>query len=125
MLTPEEAMERSKAWISAWNDHDLERILAHYAEEIEFISPFAVRLAGVPDGTVRGKAALREYFRKALEAYPELHFHLHFVCASVQSFTVVYESVHGLQAVEVFELNEAGEVCRVLAHYGTRELEKA
>lgn len=117
MLTLDEARRRAEEWMGAWNDHDLERILAHYAEEIEFVSPFAVRLAGTPDGTVRGKAALREYFGKALQAYSDLQFRLHFVCASVRSFTVVYESVNGLQAVEVFELDEAGKVSRVLAHY--------
>lgn len=117
MLTLEEAQRHAEAWLRAWNDHDLEQILAHYGEEIEFISPFAAKLMGSPDGTIRGKAALREYFGRALAAYPELQFRLHFVCASVHSFTVVYESVNRLQAVEVFELDEAGKVSRVLAHY--------
>jgi hypothetical protein len=120
MLTYEQAQQHATEWIAAWNDHNLDRILAHYAEEIEFVSPFAVRLAGAPDGTVRGKTALREYFSKALQAYPELHFRLHCVCAGAQSFTAVYESMNGLQAVEVFELDEAGKVCRVLAHYAPR-----
>jgi ketosteroid isomerase-like protein len=113
----DEALQRAREWVAAWNAHDLDRILAHYAEEIEFVSPFAVRLAGAADGTVRGKAALREYFARALQAYPALQFRLHFVCASVRSFTAVYESVNGLQAAEVFELNEEGMACRVLAHY--------
>lgn len=117
MLTYEQAKEYVREWIAAWNEHNLDRILAHYAEEIEFVSPFAVRLAGMPDGTVRGKTALRDYFSKALQAYPELQFRLHFVCAGARSFTAVYESVNGLQAVELFELDKAGKVCRVLAHY--------
>lgn len=121
MLTLEEARRKAAEWMEAWNAHDLERILAHYTEEIEFVSPFAVRLAGAPDGVVRGKPALREYFSRALAAYPDLQFRSHFVCAGAHSFTAVYESVNGLQAVEVFELDEAGRVCRVLAHYAPRE----
>ena len=116
-MTHEQAFEHASTWIAAWNDHDLDRILAHYADEIEFVSPFAVRLAGAPDGTVRGKVALRSYFARALEAYPALHFHLQFVCAGIRSFTAVYQSVNGLQAAEVFELDGEGKVRRVLAHY--------
>ena len=31
-------------WIKAWNSHDLEAILSHYAEDIVFLSPIAAAL---------------------------------------------------------------------------------
>ena len=31
--------EFAKEWIDAWNSHDLDRILAHYAEDIEISTP--------------------------------------------------------------------------------------
>jgi ketosteroid isomerase-like protein len=117
MLTNAHAIALAGDWLDAWNAHDLERILAHYAEDVEFTSPFAIRLTGAADGTVRGKAALREYFAAGLRAYPDLRFRMHHVCAGVGSFCVIYESVNALLAAEVFELNEAGEVVRVRAHY--------
>ena len=117
MVTAEEAAERAATWLADWNAHDLEAILAHYAENVQFSSPFAIRLMGAASGTIVGKAALREYFVAGLNAYPELCFRLRHVCAGVHSFCVVYESVNNLLAAEVFELNEAGEVIRVVAHY--------
>ena len=30
-------------WLAAWNDHDVEAVLAHFAEDVVFSSPFAAR----------------------------------------------------------------------------------
>jgi hypothetical protein len=38
------------------------------------VSPVAARVPNDPLGTVKGKDALRAYFKKALEAYPNLKF---------------------------------------------------
>ena len=54
----------AQTWIAAWNSHDLEGILAHYAEDIIFASPIAARLVGT--GVIQGKAALRRYWAQAL-----------------------------------------------------------
>jgi len=53
-------------WLTAWNAHDLERILAHYSEDAELISPFVAKLTGRSEGVLRGKAALRDYFARGL-----------------------------------------------------------
>ena len=52
------ACEFAQDWVDAWNSHDLERILAHYDDQVLLVSPIALKLLG-GDGTVRGKAALR------------------------------------------------------------------
>ncbi|HLH21467.1 MAG TPA: nuclear transport factor 2 family protein [Chloroflexota bacterium] len=116
-LTRERALELAQAWIDAWNAHDLDAILAHYADEVEFISPFVQRLLGDPSGIVRGKAALRDYFARGLASYPDLRFDLLEVLAGVRSVTVYYRSVRGLLAAEVMCLADDGRVERVLAHY--------
>ncbi|WP_299608195.1 nuclear transport factor 2 family protein [uncultured Tateyamaria sp.] len=59
-------------WEAAWNAHDLNRILAHYAEDVVFRSLKAMRLVG--HGTLHGKPALRAYWAKALAAQPDLSF---------------------------------------------------
>jgi ketosteroid isomerase-like protein len=41
-------------WFDAWNAHDLEEVLGHYANDVEFTSPFAVELTGRADGTLHG-----------------------------------------------------------------------
>ena len=62
----------AKGWIQAWNQRNLEAVLSHYTEDIEFQSPLVVKLLGETSGTVRGEQNLREYFRKALAAFPRM-----------------------------------------------------
>ncbi|WP_299047825.1 nuclear transport factor 2 family protein [uncultured Tateyamaria sp.] len=59
-------------WEAAWNAHDLDRILSHYAEDVTFRSQKAMRLVG--HGELRGKAALGAYWSRALELQPNLSF---------------------------------------------------
>ena len=115
----EEAVARKlvAAWIVDWNDRDLDGILAHYSEDIVFNSPFAIKLAGAPDGSVRGKTALRAYFSNALAAYPNLGFELVQMFVGVRSLAVHYRSVNRLLASETMIFNEADQVCQVFAHY--------
>jgi ketosteroid isomerase-like protein len=50
-------ISQAQGWLAAWNAHDLERILAHYSEDVELVSPFVAKLTGRSEGGVRGKAA--------------------------------------------------------------------
>jgi predicted ester cyclase len=118
-LTEDLALELAGDWVAAWNAHDLERILEHYSDEVELTSPVAARLLGVADGKVSGKAALRAYFQRGLEAYPELHFQLEKVFAGLNSVVLVYANQNGTQTAEYMELSPAGKVVRVVANYGS------
>ena len=109
--------QHARGWIDAWNAHNLEGILSQYAEDVELISPFVAKLTGQDDGLVRGKAALREYFQRGLEAYPEVRFEFLRVTAGVRSCVLEYRSVNRLRAVEMMEFDGAGKVRRVVAHY--------
>src|SRR4051812_39784550 len=101
MLTTEHAQMLAKEWIAAWNAHDLDAVLLHYAENVAFTSPFVARLLGSGQDTVHGKTALRDYFARALAVYPDLQFELHAVLTGVESFTVYYRSVGARLAAEV------------------------
>ncbi len=104
-------------WIAAFNSHDLETSLSHYAESVELTSLLVTKVLGDPAGTVRGKHALRAYFAKALAAAPELKFELLDVFAGVNSAAVHFRSnLRGLQ-VEVMELDTDGRIARVLVHH--------
>lgn len=107
----------AEEWIAAWNSHDLNAILPHYTEDVQFTSPFIVRLMNEPTGTIQGKDKLRPYFEKGLQAYPELKFELMQVLEGVSSVTLYYKSVKGLMSAEVMFLNEKGLIQRVAAHY--------
>jgi hypothetical protein len=104
----------ARSWVSAWNQRDVEAVLSHYAEDVEFQSPLAVKLLSEPTGTVRGKQALREYFRKALAAFPgDLNIVLLGAYRGVNSRLVHFEA-KGRRAVEVMELDGNGKVRRAL-----------
>ncbi len=120
-MTEQQARSFADNWIKAWNSHDLDAIVEHYANDVEFTSPFIARLLNDPSGTVRGTEALRAYFQRGLETFPDLHFELRAVLSGVSSLTLLYRSVHNLLAAEVLEFNEHGQVTRVLAHYAGPE----
>lgn len=116
-LTISDARAIADEWIAAWNAHDLDRILAHYADEVVMTTPMAVRFTGDPSGTLRGKAALRAYWTSALQKFTDLRFTLHDVLVGVDSLTLYYTSVLDLKAAEVLTLNDALKVIRAAAHY--------
>lgn len=107
----------AQEWIAAWNAHDLERIVAHYAEDVELISPFVARLTDRTQSVVRGKTALRDYFARGLQAYPTLRFDFIRLYSGVRSCVLEYRSVNGLCSAETMEFDEHGRIRRVLAHY--------
>ena len=113
----EEAWQLANEWVAAWNAHDLDLIMAHYEDEVELTSPVAARLLGKPDGKVVGKANLRAYFQRGLEAFPELQFRLEDVLWGLNSVVLYYANQKGTRTAEFMELSAAGKVARVVANY--------
>ena len=116
-MTRDEAWNLANHWAAAWNAHDLDLIMAHYDDAVELTSPAAAQLLKTSDGQVIGKANVREYFRKGLEAFPELHFHLEDVLWGVSSVVLYYTNQRGTHTAEFMELSAAGKVTRVVANY--------
>ena len=104
-------------WIESWNSHDLDRILSHYAEDVEVTTPMIKVALGIESGTLRGKAPARRYWQAALERVPDLHFQLIECTQSVESIALYYKSVMGKMAIEVMFFDKDGKVSRVIAHY--------
>lgn len=116
-LDREKAWALAEDWVSAWNAHDLQRILEHYAEDVVLVSPVAAERFGDRSGTVSGKATLQDYFRLGLEKNPELRFELLDVMWGIGSLVLYYKNQRGTKTGEVMELDAAGKVRRVLANY--------
>lgn len=117
MFPLSESKKFAEEWIKSWNKQDLDLILSHYADEIEFTSPFVIKLMDEPSGTIRGKEKLKSYFQKGLSSYPELRFELFEVLTGVNSLVVYYRSVNNLLAAEIMVLNHEGKIAQVFAHY--------
>jgi hypothetical protein len=118
-VTEDEAQNLAHDWVAAWNAHDLDLIMTHYDDSIELTSPVAAQLLQTPDGKVVGKANLRSYFQRGLEAYPDLHFHLVDVLCGINSVVLYYTNQKGTRTAEFMELSSSGKVNRVVANYGS------
>ena len=116
-MTRDEAWNLANHWVAAWNVHDLDLIMTHYEEAIELTSPVAAQLLGTSDGKVLGKANLKTYFQRGLEAYPELNFRLEDVLWGVNSVLLYYTNQKGTRTGEFMELSATGKVARVVANY--------
>jgi ketosteroid isomerase-like protein len=99
-----------KQWIDAWNSHDLERVLAFYAEDSEMTSDVIPLLGFDASGTLHGKDSIRAYWRKGLDMRPVLHFTLIDVYVSPDSLVVFYENERGAKICEYLRLNADGKI---------------
>ncbi|KGT08561.1 nuclear transport factor 2 family protein [Elizabethkingia anophelis] len=111
------AQQFAKTWIQAWNSHDMNAILNHYSEDIEITTPMIKMALGEGDGSLKGKEAVADYWRRALDKMPDLHFELYDVTEGVDSVALYYKSVMDKKAVEVMFFNEEGKVNKMFAHY--------
>jgi ketosteroid isomerase-like protein len=117
VLTREAAERFAEEWYAAWNARDLERVLSHWADDAVFTSPLAARLMPESDGTVHGKEALREYWRRGLEAHTDLHFEPRALLVGHESIVLSYTNHRGQECAEVLILGADGLAHRGIAHY--------
>jgi ketosteroid isomerase-like protein len=109
-------------WAAGWNSHDLDRVLAHYAPDVVFRSPVAVRLVDAPDGALRGIATLRAYWTKALTLLPDLHFEVLEVYSGTDTLVVRYRNERGGLVCEVLTFGADGLVAQGRGTYETELL---
>ncbi|MEP5151691.1 nuclear transport factor 2 family protein [Planktotalea sp.] len=103
----------AKSWEEGWNSHDLDRILLHYRDDICFRSRKAQALVG--SGELNGKAALRDYWAKALERQPELKFDVQDVFEGHNMMVITYRNHHDVLAAETLYFDGDGMVYRASA----------
>lgn len=112
-----DAHEYARDWIAAWNSRDLDSILSHYADDVVLVSPAAAQVLNDPSGTVSGKSALRDYFQRGLDFYPNLRFELLDVMSGLASIVVCYLNQKGTRTAEFMEFGKDGRIVRVIANY--------
>ena len=80
----------AQEWQDGWNSHDLDRIMAHYHEEVVFRSARAQALVG--KGELVGHSELRRYWAKALKHQPELKFQVQDVLVEHEMLVIIYRN---------------------------------
>lgn len=118
MLTNSFAIEFAAAWISAWNAHDLEKILSHYTDDFIIESPIALRRFPESGGILKGKAQIKKYWSIGLQN-KQLHFEIIEILVGINSLTIYYWSKNAHRKVaELLLFNEEKKVYRAIVNYG-------
>ena len=120
-MTYDSMMAFAEAWIAAWNRRDVDAVLAHFAEEAQFVSPVARNFVGRP--VLQSKQELAAYWRAALDRIATLEFTLDHAAWDERrrELNVVYEAnLNGerKRACEIMQFDAAGRQIRGEALYG-------
>jgi ketosteroid isomerase-like protein len=95
MLGMPDSQQFAEAWVTAWNAHDIEAVLAHFHDDVVFTSPVAARVLPESGGVIHGKDALRTYWTTALAGMPDLHFEVIDVYRGQYTIVIHYRNQRG------------------------------
>ena len=109
-VSPTFAQQFAQDWAAAWNSHDLGRILQHYADDLELRSPGIITVAGEPNGILKGRDKVADYWSKALQG-SNLTYELIDAFPGVNSVAIHWRRP-GRDVVEVVEFDAACKVNR-------------
>jgi hypothetical protein len=120
-MTYESMMAFAEDWIAAWNRRDVNAVLAHFADDAQFVSPVARSFVGRP--VLRNKQELADYWRAALDRISVLEFRLDHATwdERCRELNVVYEAnLNGerKRACELMRFDVSGRQIRGGALYG-------
>ncbi len=104
-------------WIESWNSHDINRILAHYTDDFEMSSPLIVERLGLPEGKIKGKTAIADYWTPSLSLHPPLKFELVDVFVGIEEITIYYNNVGRRVVAETLFINSSGKATRGIAQW--------
>ncbi len=96
-----DAQDFVHSWVQAWNAHDLDEVLSHFADDVIFTSPVAAQLLDDSDGVIRGKAALRNYWSEGLRRIPDLRFEVVDVYVGLSTLVINYRNQRNALVNEV------------------------
>jgi hypothetical protein len=117
MIDRERAQRIAQEWLDAWNAHDPERVVAHFADNVVVFSPMVEQLRPGSEGVLRSKREVLEYYRDGLAASGDLKFELVEVCTGVTEVVIVYRNQRGVLVTESLEF-EGDNVITVRVAYG-------
>ncbi len=120
-MTYDSMMRFAEDWIAAWNRRDVDAVLAHYAEEAQFVSPIARSVVG--RAVLRNKQELADYWRAGLGRITTLEFTLDHAAWDERrrELVVVYEAnLNGecKRACEIMRFDATGMQIEGEAMYG-------
>ncbi len=96
-------------WFKSFNEKNLEALLSLYDENAQHYSPKLKLRKPTTNGLIKGKTALRSWWKDAFERLPTLHYQVNKLTADSQQVFMEYTRM-----VEGEENLEVGEVLEIL-----------
>jgi ketosteroid isomerase-like protein len=114
-MTKDFANAFATSWVDAWNAHDLEKILSHYADDFTIESPMAIKLYPQSHGIVVGKSEVRKYWTIGLERSPCLRFEMLDLLIGVNSVGLyLFNTSSNMKSAEVMSFNSEKKVYKAV-----------
>ena len=122
MLDDSTVTDLQRHWHDGWNAGDLATIMAPFAADVVFSSPFVPRLTGDPaKTTIDGHEALRSYVDYALRRTPGIRYTLEATYAGTDTVVLVYSCVAPdgtvRRGADTMRVDAAGKVVEWRCHY--------
>ena len=96
-------------WISAFNEHDLEKLLALYSEDAIHFSPKLKLRQPETNGWVKGKSTLKDWWADAFSRLPSLHYQLQNLIINDEQVLMEYkrkvDAEPDMMVAEILEIN--------------------
>ena len=110
--------DRARDVIAVWNSHDLDKFISLHSDDLVYTSPFVKKAFPSSDGCIIGITAIRPLWKKALDAYPDIHSTIIDICEGVNSAAVYYTTTaKSSPVVDVMHFDAQGKVCRLDVYY--------
>ncbi|GAA4468296.1 nuclear transport factor 2 family protein [Nemorincola caseinilytica] len=113
--------EIAKKWFAAFNEHNLEYLLALYDDDAVHYSPKLKIRHPETNGLVKGKDALRTWWRDAFDRLPTLHYRYTTLTANEERVFMEYvrsvESEPDMLVAEVLEVT-GGRIVASRVYHG-------
>ncbi len=106
-MSASELNEVAQRWFEAFNKKELEMLLALYHDHAEHFSPKLKVRHPETNGLIKGKAALRAWWRDAFDRLPSLHYEIiRLTPYEDRVFMEYVRHVHGEEDLSVGEMLE-------------------
>ena len=104
-MKPEEI---ARKWLKAFNEHKLEDLLSLYDEQAEHFSPKLKIRKPETKGLIKGKAAMREWWKDAFDRLPTLSYREISITANedrvFMEYTRIVSGEENMNVAEVLEI---------------------